>query len=101
VLLDALDEVGSSNYAVVSAALSIPTAAQTLAHLPDFRHFYAHRGESTRRLALKHAPSYALSSRLSPTLLLHSHATVNGITRPQPVLMDWADDIRSIVSLAI
>lgn len=101
VLLDALDEVGATNYVLVSGALSLPGAAQTISHLPDFRHFYAHRGEGTRLQAVKHAPTYALSSQLAPTALLNSNGMVAGVARPQPLLMDWADDLRAIVGHAI
>lgn len=101
VLLDALDEIGASNYTTVSAALSLPTAAPTLSHLATFRHFYAHRGEGTRKRALGHAASYALSPALTPTQMLNSHGVVNGSSRPQPVLMDWVDDVRSIIMLAV
>lgn len=101
VLLSALDEVGAANYGIVSAALSQPGASPVLDHLSDFRHFYAHRGEGTRRQASRHALSYALSPILSPTELLNSHAAQNGLTRPQPVLMDWVDDLRAIVGAAI
>lgn len=101
VLLHALDQVGASNYSVVSAALSQPGASPVLAHLPAFRHFYAHRGEATRVRASGHALSYALSPLLSPTELLNSHGALEGVTRPQPVLMDWIDDVRAIVGSAI
>lgn len=101
VLLDALDEVGAANYVLVSGALSLPGAAQTISHLPDFRHFYAHRGEDTRLQVVRHAPTYALSSSLRPTALLNSNGMVAGVARPQPLLMDWADDLRAIVTHAI
>lgn len=101
VLLDALDEVGAANYLLVSGALSLPGAAQTISHLPDFRHFYAHRGKDTRLQAVRHAPTYALSSSLRPTALLNSNGMVAGVARPQPLLMDWADDLRAIVTHAI
>lgn len=101
VLLDALDEVGATNYLLVSGALSLPGAAQTVSHLPDFRHLYTHRGEDTRLQAVRHAPTYALSSSLAPTALLNANGMVAGVARPQPLLMGWADDLRAIVMHAI
>jgi hypothetical protein len=100
-LLDALDEVGAANYTLVSAALSLPGAAQVLEHLADFRNFYAHRGEDTRSRATHHALAYALNPTLPPTTILQSHGLRNGVTRPQPVLMDWVDDVRLLITIAI
>ena len=101
VLLDSLDEIGAGNYALVSAALSTAGVSTTLVHIKDFRHFYAHRGQETRRRASAHALAYALSSQLSPTRILNSHAIVGGSMRPQPVLMDWFDDVRALTGSAI
>ena len=100
-LLDALDEVGATNYATVSAALGLPGVAQVLEHLTDFRNFYAHRGEDTRARAAFHALTYALSPRLPPTAILQSNGLRNGVTRTQPVLMDWVDDVRLLIASAI
>jgi hypothetical protein len=100
-LLDALDEVGAANYAQVSASLSLPGATQVLEHLADFRNFYAHRGEDTRSRATQNALVYALNPGLPPTNILQSHALRNGVTRPQPLLMDWVDDARLMIATAI
>jgi hypothetical protein len=100
-LLNALDEVGAANYPLVSAALSLPGANQVLDHLADFRNFYAHRGEDTRSRATQHALAYALNPGLPPTSILQSHGLRNGATRPQPVLMDWVDDVRLMIATAI
>lgn len=101
VLLDSLDEVGAANRPAVSAALSVPSVSQTVLHLPKFRHFYAHRGEGTRRQAISVAPTYALPTNLTPTGLLNSHGATSGVTRPQPILMDWIDDIEVLINIAI
>ena len=96
VLLDGLDEIGASNRATVAAALSL--AGSTIAHLPPFRHFVAHRSEDTaRRLRPLLAP-YAISPALHATQALATRASGAKGQRPQPLLVDWIDDITNIIS---
>jgi hypothetical protein len=99
VLLDVLDEVGSSNRPDVTRGLGLPTSV--LAHLPTFRHFFAHRGGDTIRLARAIALPYGISPVLAPTQILLSHASTVSGRRPQPLLLDWIDDLLGIIALAI
>jgi hypothetical protein len=95
VLLDALDELGASNHATVTAALSVPTP--TWDHLKQFRNFYAHRGSSTALLLRPIVVTYSLRPSTSPTTALLTQASGSAGLRPQPVLLDWLVDIENAV----
>jgi hypothetical protein len=99
VLLDSLDEIGASNLPTVSAALSIPVA--TIDNLAPFRHFFAHRGRDTVRRLRPLVSPYAISPTLRPTEALCAHAGGAGGLRPQPLLVDWVDDVVNVVSLLV
>jgi hypothetical protein len=99
VLLDALDAIGSANRAQVSAGLSTQTAVFDYLFL--VRHFYAHRGRETRQALHALAVSYSLPPALHPSQALLLPARLNGTIRPQPVLLDWIDDVRNSISLVV
>jgi hypothetical protein len=93
-LLDALDEVGASNYPTVSAALGQINSQFSLAHLGEVRNFYSHRGEDTAMRVRRIALAYAVSPSVSPTQFLHSTAATANGSRAQPIILDWMDETR-------
>lgn len=99
VLLDSLDELGASNYVTVSAGLS--ASPTVFVHLAKFRHFYAHRGRETAVSLRGPIGSYAIPARTHPSEALMTAVTRGGITRPQPLLLDWCDAVRDAVELVI
>jgi hypothetical protein len=84
--------MGCSHVAEVQAALSVSTAA--LQHLPVFRNFYAHRNDETARKAVSIGRQYLIVGYMHPTDVL-SQPTQK---RPQALILDWIDDIESIIS---
>ncbi len=97
VLLDSLDEVGCSNRPKVAAALSTQTAV--FDYLAVVRNFYAHRGKDTRERLHPMAVTYSLPPNLHPSGALLLRARLGGALRPQPLLLDWVDDIINTLSL--
>jgi hypothetical protein len=99
VLLDSLDELGASNLPTVTAALSLPGA--TIDNLGPFRNFFAHRGEDTARKLRPLLSRYAISPTLRATEALAMRASGPQGQRPQPLLVDWIDDVRNVVALIV
>ena len=92
IFLRLLQAAGCSNTAGCQAALSIGSKA--LPELTTIRNFYAHRGQETALKVRRMAGKYGYPSNANPSdLLLHRAAR-----RPQSVLDDWIDDLRTIVS---
>jgi len=98
-LLDSMDEVGCSNRSRVAAALSTQTAV--FDHLRLMRNFYAHRGRDTRQKLHSLVVTYSLPPTLHPSGVLLLRARVSGVLRPQPLLLDWIDDVINTVSLVV
>jgi hypothetical protein len=80
-------DLAASNTADVEAAFS--AGSRVFLDLPVFRNYFAHRNQETRRAALDLAPSYGVPAPLSPAEILLARA----LGRPQPVLVDWIDDL--------
>lgn len=99
VLLDSLRTIGASNEQHVSAALSVRPSVFNEIRL--FRNFYAHRNEDTSRQLKPLIRRYLMSPSLRPTEALASPAMVQGLLRPQPLLLDWIDDIFNTVTLIV
>ena len=99
VLLGALAAVGASNRPKVGAALSAPT--KVFDELSPFRHFYAHRGRDTAAQLAPLIRARAIPSYLRPTEALLVPAASLGTTRPQPLLLDWIDDVTNAVLLSV
>lgn len=76
-----------SNLPEIQLALGLPTDA--FSHLTVFRHFFAHRGESTARAAQTLAPKYGQASNIHPARILCGYPP--GSTRN--VLSDWITDV--------
>lgn len=99
VLLNSLDAVGCSNRTQVAAALSTETAV--FDYLRVMRNFYAHRGKSARQELRPMAVTYSLPPTIHPSGALLLRARHNGVLRPQPLLLDWIDDVSNSLSLAV
>ena len=89
----ALSDLAPTNLGTVRSALAARPAA--LNQLATFRNFYAHRGIVAARKVQRLATSYRLHTSLHPTGLLNSF----GYGRPQVVLADLIDDIRTTIQL--
>ena len=98
-LLNALDEVGASNYMQVSTAMS--AAPGTFSHLHCFRNFYAHRSKNTRAEIVPALRRLQFPMTYTATVALASQTMSRGIVRPQPLILDWLDDIRNTISLLV
>jgi hypothetical protein len=99
ILLDTLDEIGASNYQTVAAGLSTPTAVAP--HLTRVRNFYAHRSKGTSTNLGGVFNSYLLPANEHPSVTLLRHARSGGVPRPQPLILDWIDDIAGAITLVI
>lgn len=99
VLLDSLDAVGCSNRSQVAVALSTQTAV--FDYLRVMRNFYAHRGKSARQKLHPIAVTYSLPPTMHPSGALLLRARLGGVLRPQPLLLDWVDDVINTLSLAV
>ena len=98
-LLDALDAIGASNYQQVSTAMS--ASAGVFSHLHTFRNFYAHRGKGTRSAIVDGLRDLQYPTTYSATRALISPLMLSGQTRPQPLVLDWLDEIRNTISLLV
>ena len=98
-LLDALDEIGASNYPQVGAAMS--ASPSVFAHLHTFRNFYAHRSSGTRAGVVSGLRRLHFPTTYTATTALTTPALMNGRLRPQPLIFDWLDDIRNTISLLV
>lgn len=90
ILLTSCADIGCSNLAEIQAALSIPTRA--FIDLPVFRNFFAHRNQATASAARNLAAYYGIPGLQHPTDILRRVP----IGRPEPLLVDWIDDIAII-----
>lgn len=92
-LLDSLTAIQCSNLPNVIAAYSLPT--YVFEHLTLFRNFFAHRNESTHKLAQNAALIYSIPPNRHPCKILLSSA----YNRPQELVLDWIDDVDNIIGL--
>ena len=98
-LLDAIDEIGASNYQQVSAAMSVsPTA---FSYLHTFRNFYAHRNRVTRTDIVGDLRRLQFPTNYTATTALTSPTVWQGQIRPQPLVLDWLDDIQNTILLLV
>lgn len=98
-LLDALDEIGASNYQQVSLAMSASPGA--FGHLHTFRNFYAHRSKGTRAEVVSGLRNLQFPTTYTATAALMSPTLLNGRVRPQPLVLDWLDDMWNTISLLV
>lgn len=83
-----------SHLAHVQAALSLQT--RVFHDLPPFRNFYAHRNRDSAQRAIQLAKNtYLISGPTHPSDVLCEPAK----NRTQALILDWLDDMRTIVEL--
>ena len=98
-LLDAIDEIGASNYQQVSTAMS--ASPNAFSYLHKFRNFYAHRSRGTRAEIIGELRRLQFPTTYTATTALTSPVVWQGQIRPQPLILDWLDDIRITISLLV
>ena len=98
-LLNSLAAIGASNYQQVSAAMS--ASPDTFESLRTFRNFYAHRGMGTRLEVVKNLRRMNYPTTYTATQALTSPIFSLGTTRPQPLILDWLDDLRNTITLLV
>lgn len=98
-LLDALDEIGSAHYGTVQVSVNVAPSA--FMYLRPFRNFYAHRGRDTRQRLTPVIAQLQMPSTFSATEVLVARGRTPGGLRPQPLVLDWLDDVRDTVDLLV
>ena len=98
-LLAALDAIGASNYERVSGALSL--TPRVFAYVHVFRNFYAHRGKDGRMQVEGVVRAHQLPTSYTPTRALVSAVPAQGGVRPQPLVLDWLDQLRGTIELLV
>lgn len=98
-LIRSLDCIGASNLQTVTAALNAnPDVFQ---HLHTFRNFYAHRNRDTRERLIPHLRTLQFPADVTATFALASPDPSSRDPRPQPLLLDWLDDVRRTIALLV
>lgn len=94
-LMKSCQEIGCTHHANIVAAFSLP--ASVFIHLTKARNFFAHRTDSTATQARAIASSYSISitGNEHPSRVL----CVPAYSRPQPLILDWIDDVENVVGL--
>ncbi|HVO69083.1 MAG TPA: hypothetical protein VMT24_03495 [Aggregatilineaceae bacterium] len=87
VFMSICQNIGCSNQPDITAAFS--AGFRVFDDLPVFRNFYAHRNEHTQRAAVRIATLYGIPATLRPSQILLSRP----LGRPQPLAIDWLDDL--------
>lgn len=98
-LLDSLDEIGASNHNQVSTALG--ASPGVFDHLHIFRNFYAHRDRGPRARLAQALRRLQFPTTYTATQALTSPAADPQGVRPQPMILDWLDDIRNTIALLV
>ena len=98
-LLDAIDEIGASNCQQVSMAIS--ASPNVFSYLHTFRNFYAHRSKETRAEIVSDLRRLQFPTTYTATTALTSPTVSQGLERPQPLVLDWLDDIKNTISLLV
>lgn len=91
----ALDQFTPSNLATVRAALSYQTPV--FREMQAARNYFAHKSENTAKLVRSLAPGYGAPLTVRPAELL----CLRGPGRPQAILVDWLDDLRTVIELTV
>ena len=98
-LLDAMDEIGASNYQLVSTAMG--ASPNALSYLHTFRNFYAHRNRGTRARVTPELRNLNFPTTYTATAALTSPRIELGLIRPQPLILDWLDEVRNTISMLV
>lgn len=93
VFLRVMNAAGCSTAGGANAAWSIGT--QALEHLTVARNYFAHRNNDTAASLRGLSVSYKVSPPRRPDALLGSA----GYGRPQPLVLDWMDDLEAVFLL--
>jgi hypothetical protein len=89
----ALKFIGASNLPVVTASMAAEAAS--MERLYDVRNFFAHRSESSAEKVKPVALAYGLPMDLHPRQLVFAVLP----RRPQPLIADWLDDMRTLAAM--
>ena len=98
-LLASLDAIGASNYDKISGALSL--TPKVFPYMHTFRNFYAHRSMEAKIQVEGVVRAYGLPTRCAPTRILVSPVVTPEGVRPQPLILDWADELRETMELLV
>ena len=98
-LLRALENVGASNAPQVQMALN--ATPNVFEYLHTFRNFYAHRGHGTRQKLEASLRKLQFPRHYSATRALISPRPTRGRPRPQPLVLDWLDEMRTTIELLV
>lgn len=91
-LLNLFIHVGASHLPQIQTALSYPT--DVFRFLPTIRNFFAHRNEETADKVRVAAPRIGVLGPSKPSDIVCSWRP----KRPQNILGDWLDDMRTVIS---
>lgn len=92
-LLKLFQYVGASHLAQLQSALSYPT--DVFRFLPTVRNFFAHRNRDTAHKVRDAAPLLGVLGPSKPSDIVCSWRA----NRPQNILADWLDDMRTVILL--
>lgn len=92
ILMNSCQQLNCSNIVDIQAALSL--GSRVFLDLPTVRNFYGHRNPQTELAASNIGLNYLLPTNLHPTEMLLSRPP----TRPQPLILDWIDDIITTIT---
>jgi hypothetical protein len=90
-LLNSCDQVGVSNYTLITASVSIPS--RVFQDLLVFRNYFAHKNRGTEAAAIRLAPFLAVSGNLSPYEILVQRP----VGRSAPQLKIWIGELDAVV----
>jgi hypothetical protein len=85
--------IQADNLAEIECAFS--TQSRVFDDLPVFRNFFAHRNQSTAEATSRIAPTLGIPPNRIPEEILKSRA----FDRPQPILLDWFDDLKVVCEM--
>ena len=98
-LLRGLGKLGASNVPQVQMALN--AAPDVFEHLHTFRNFYAHRGHGTRQRVEMSLGQLQFPRHYTATQALTLPRPTRRDARPQPLVLDWLDEMRITIELLV
>lgn len=93
IFLSLMTQLSPNNLGSITGAMGYPTTV--FRDLPTCRNFFAHRCEATAVKVSRVARRNGINPSLRPMDVLSSRLA----QRPQNVLADWIDDLRTIIEL--
>jgi hypothetical protein len=85
-LIAACADLKCSNQKDIESAFA--AGQKVFGDLPTFRNYFGHRNEETLQKALRRAGSYGIPATTPAEIML-----ARPIRRPQPLVMDWIDEV--------